>query len=392
VVRVGFIVSNANNSWVGGTIYLSNLLHAIHSLPNHKIQPVLIVGPSTPDGLLAMFPPVETIRTRLVEKGNKLDFVRKAVREILRRDYLLERFLKSHNIAALSHSGHLGLRAHLPTIQWIPDFQHRRLPEFFEAKELIQRDRILSFACKSASLVILSSFDAQRDLADFNPSAVAQSRVLHFVAGFAAAKNSADSLEDLRKRFSFDGPYFHLPNQFWAHKNHRLVIDTLVLLKARGRRVLVLATGHTRDYRQPDYFGKFKRKLAELEVEDSFRILGLVPYGDLAALMRHSVAVINPSLFEGWSTTVEEAKSMGKSILLSDIPVHREQAPEWGAYFGPNSPVELADAIEQVLNTYSPDVDAQRQAQAQEQLSERARDFARTYEKIVLEVRSEDRL
>ena len=76
-----------------------------------------------------------------------------------------------------------------------------------------------------------------------------------------------------------------------------------------------------------------------------FRPLGIVPYLDLMSLMRHSVAVINPSRFEGWSTTVEEAKSMGKSILLSDISVHREQAPDRAAFFSPDNPQALADAM-----------------------------------------------
>jgi len=387
VVRVGFIVANANFDWIGGAIYISNLLDALQNTET-EIKPVLIAAPSTPDGVLDIFPPVETVRCKLVDKTNKLNLMRKVMREISRQDYLLERFLRSHKIDVLSHSGHLGARARLPTIQWIPDFQHRRLSEFFPKKELMERDRTVGLACQSASLIVLSSFDAQRDLAVFYPNAVARSRVLHFVAGFGAAKDSTVSLEDLRERYGFDGPYFHLPNQFWAHKNHQLVIDALARLKARGRTVLVLATGHTKDHRQPDYFGKLERKRAELEVEDSFRILGLVPYSDLAALMRHSVAVINPSLFEGWSTTVEEAKSMGKSILLSDIPVHREQNPDWGTYFSSDNPVELAEAMILVLDSYSPNIDAQRQAQAQKKLPGRTRDFARAYEKIVLEVSS----
>jgi glycosyltransferase involved in cell wall biosynthesis len=55
------------------------------------------------------------------------------------------------------------------------------------------------------------------------------------------------------------------------------------------------------------------------------RILGLINYVDVLFLMRSCVAVLNPSRFEGWSSTVEEAKSMGKRLILSSIPVHREQ-------------------------------------------------------------------
>lgn len=48
-----------------------------------------------------------------------------------------------------------------------------------------------------------------------------------------------------------------------------------------------------------------------------------MPYEHVPALLRESVALLNPSLFEGWSTTVEEGKSPGKHVLMSD----REELP-----------------------------------------------------------------
>jgi len=44
--------------------------------------------------------------------------------------------------------------------------------------------------------------------------------------------------------------------------------------------------------------------------------------------MKKSIAIIQPSLFEGWSTVVEDAKSLGKNIIVSDINVHIEQKDE----------------------------------------------------------------
>ena len=76
----------------------------------------------------------------------------------------------------------------------------------------------------------------------------------------------------------------------------------------------------------PTFFRELMDYAQSIGVSDCLRIFGLVPYDDVAAFMQHALAVINPSLFEGWSSTVEEAKSFGKKILLSDIAVHREQA------------------------------------------------------------------
>ena len=79
--------------------------------------------------------------------------------------------------------------------------------------------------------------------------------------------------------------------------------------------------------------------------------------------MRQSLAVIQTSLFEGWSTSVEEAIALGKQIILSDIPVHREQNPKQGVYFDPNAPVQLASILENIfergeLDKLNPDKEA----------------------------------
>ena len=56
--------------------------------------------------------------------------------------------------------------------------------------------------------------------------------------------------------------------------------------------------------------------------------------------------VLQPSLFEGWSTSVEEAKSLGKPVLLSDIEVHREQVLSPESFFQPHDVTGLANLIE----------------------------------------------
>src|SRR5690606_17136877 len=135
----------------------------------------------------------------------------------------------------------------------------------------------------------------------------------------AAARAAAE-------RYGLPPTYFFLPNQFWSHKNHATVIEALALLKARGRAVTVAASGNPVDPRDPAHFERLTARAAALGVDDLFRPLGLIPYADIALLMRGSAALINPSLFEGWSTTVEEAKATGTPMILSSLDVHREQA------------------------------------------------------------------
>ena len=58
-----------------------------------------------------------------------------------------------------------------------------------------------------------------------------------------------------------------------------------------------------------------KKYILDKGLEDMYRILGLVSFTDVQILAEISLAYINPSLFEGWSTTVEEAKSRENNII-----------------------------------------------------------------------------
>jgi glycosyltransferase involved in cell wall biosynthesis len=70
-----------------------------------------------------------------------------------------------------------------------------------------------------------------------------------------------------------------------------------------------------------------------------------------------SFAVLQPLLFEGWSTSLEESKAMCKQIVLSKIDTHLEQAPERGLFFSPDSPDELAACLKSLHTDFSPAVE-----------------------------------
>jgi glycosyltransferase involved in cell wall biosynthesis len=310
---------------------------------------------------------------------------RKAIARLLRRDLLMARFLEANRVDILSHTEGLGTRSSFPQVGWISDFQHLHKPEFFDPRELAQREKVFRGTVESSSLLLVSSQDAYRDLERFAPAAVGKCRVLRFTSGYNETPEPLNA-EYLKKKYGLAAPYFHLPNQFWAHKNHRMVVDALSILKSRGRPPLVISTGKTQDYRNPEYFGQLMSYVESQGVQAQFRVLGTVPYGDLCAIMRNSIAVMNPSRFEGWSTTVEEAKSFGKRVLLSDLAVHREQAPARGVFFPLDDAAALANLMAQSLAGYSPRDESDFEFQAREALPSRFRAFGQAYQDMILEV------
>jgi glycosyltransferase involved in cell wall biosynthesis len=85
--------------------------------------------------------------------------------------------------------------------------------------------------------------------------------------------------------------------------------------------------------------------IASAGLQETVSVLGEVSYADLINLMRIAAVVIQPSRFEGWSTIVQDAKALGRPILCSDLPVHREQAPEALAFFSCDDVSLLANLL-----------------------------------------------
>jgi glycosyltransferase involved in cell wall biosynthesis len=383
VIRIGFEYPALGAAWTGGVNYLRNLFAALRQAPDLGLIPVALAGRGAevaPDLGAA-----EVLRTPLLDPRDPRRLARLAWRRLTGADPALERLLHRSQLGVLSHSGYLGRRACIPTLTWFADFQHRHLPQLFGATERRLRDDAISAYCRLSDRVIVSSETSREDLARWYPQWSDKARVLRFVDCSAGAAPDAP-IEPLQERHGFRGPYLLVPNQFWEHKNHRLVLEALARLRAEGRLVLVLATGNPRDYRNPGFFEELMQLRARLGVEDAFRVLGLVPYAELATLMRHAVALLNPSRFEGWSTVVEEAKSLGKRVLLSSIPVHREQAPERAAYFEPDDAGALAQAMWQAWSGADPEEDRRAAVRAAAELPSRRRRFAERYAEIVREV------
>jgi glycosyltransferase involved in cell wall biosynthesis len=383
VIRVGFVLTFDATTWLGGISYFRNLLGALAAHAQSTIAPVILAGERTDAGVLAQFPKFETIRSDMFDAGTPAWNWRRLSSRLLGRDLSLERLLRRHDIAALSHHGFLGSTGSIPILGWIPDFQELHLPEFFSDAELRGRARMRSLFGRKCRGLILSSQAAWNDLHRLQPAWSERGRVLQFVAD--ARPVPVEECLSVLAKHRIAAPYLYLPNQFWAHKNHGVVVEALQLLKARGERAIVVATGNAHDHRQPGQHGKLIERVKAADVGDRFLMLGALPYREVVALMSGAAAVINPSRFEGWSTTVEEAKTLGKAILLSDLDVHREQAPLRGRYFRPDDAVTLAELMMHALQAFDPSAEAVHMAQAQAQLVARQRDFALAYTRIVQE-------
>lgn len=267
---------------------------------------------------------------------------------------------------------------------WIPDFQHIFLPHFFSEEEYRLRSESFAQIAASALLVIFSSQDSQRTFHELFPQTRAETRVLSFYSLPQNDWYENNPLSTARK-YALPDHFVICCNQFWTHKNHALLFKAIAALRRQGVDLHLVCTGATEDYRAHDYFDTLTKMIVDLGIGDLIHITGNLPRADQIQLIRRAMAVIQPSLFEGWSTVVEDCRALGKVMILSDLPVHKEQAPRHGIFFDRNDPSDLVRAVVSLLPRLSPGPHAEQERVAREEAIELTRNFARQFCSIVLD-------
>lgn len=381
MIRVAIPLTVGGKSWLGGTNYFRNLLRATNLYSDGRYELTLLVDNPAPFEEAAG--PYGKVRhcAAVNWKSGVAPMAGKLAIECGRHDANLLRVIERGGFDLISHR-HIGSQHRIPTIPWMPDFQHRALPELFVRRELARRDRNVR-AMAGLGRLLLSSEAARQDFVRYYPEWAATTRtyVLRFAsAEIAATTEKIAPLIDLQKRYGIPERFFYVANQFWAHKNHKVLVDALGKV---GDGIAIVCSGDAADYRGGGHFQELIDAADAQGVRDRFMTLGIVPYADVQALMRHSVAVINPSLFEGWSTGVEEAKAIGKRMVLSSIPVHLEQAPD-AHFFPPHDADRLAAALDHVWHDSGGHVRGEHELKIMHDI--RVGSFVDTYFKIISEV------
>lgn len=261
---------------------------------------------------------------------------------------------------------------------WIPDFQHHFLPEFFSSEEIASRNAAFAKVAEKARLLVLSSETVRRDFRRFHPDSQAATRVLSFFSYIDREAFGRDA-RATADAYGLPGRFLLCCNQFWMHKDHGTLFRALAALRAKGENIPLVCTGSTSDYRAAQYFRELEASLQRLGLAQQVRILGMIPRGDQVQLMRRCCALVQPSLFEGWSSIVEDAKSLGKPIFLSDLDVHREQAPEAGFFFKAGDAASLARAIGERYSGLTAGPDTAREDRARNLMAERMQRFGETF-------------
>jgi len=348
--HLALLFLHSYQTWAGGVIYIINIVSTLKMLKdNSKPMLSIIYNDKSPieDIKNIDYEYIQFIKINEI-KNTTLKLLNNILIATLRISLNASTDLSKHHFDFLYPSNFSVLvNKNVKRIYWIPDFQEKHLPQLFSRIEKLKRTLNHQKIAHSKSTVIFSSQIAMNDFIKFYP----KNNVQIFVAKFVSILPAYNHLQQdkVHANYNIKPPYFFVPNQFWEHKNHITVLKAILELKKNNTAFTVCFSGSLQDFRNKKYINTLLEFIKNNELDNFINILGFIPREEQLLLMKNSVCIIQPSLFEGWSTVVEDAKAINKFILLSNIPIHKEQININCEFFEPLDYKTLKNKMESYL-------------------------------------------
>lgn len=337
------IIFNFNPSWMGGIIYILNLIRTLDFLDDKdKPEIFLFYRPELRKFLEEIrYPYLETIEWEFpsVYKG----FIRSW---LTLKNVFVKNIISKYNLDGLYplHDYPVKTRTKVKLVSWSADLQHKYYPEFFSKRKIIERNSRIKLILRNTDDLVVSSQSVADDFKKFYKLRKEMKiHIFHFVS--IIDDLSGLNIIDLSKKYNLPEKYFMISNQFHKHKNHKVLLLALVKLKEMGAHAHLAMTGRFPAASHSTYMQELHSIINEHSLQSNISLLGIIPRNEQLFLMRHAQAVLQPSLFEGWSTVIEDAISLQVPVVASSLPVNIEQLGADGNFFEPHDDSKLAEIL-----------------------------------------------
>ncbi len=234
----------------------------------------------------------------------------------------------------------------IPMVAIVYDLQHRTYPDFFSSTEYAHRDREFQGICRLAAHLICISDDTRQAVLKYGKIDPLQVSTIHIGLYRRLAALPTDGTAAVLRRLGLEvGQFLLYPANYWPHKNHEMLLTAFGIYRAGHpeSKLKLVCTGGLDNRRQA-----LQEIATQMGLGDCVVITGYLPDVEFVALLRESLGLIFPSLFEGFGMPVLEAMAFDKPVLCSNVTSLPEVAGNAALLFDPRKPLEIADAIEQL--------------------------------------------
>lgn len=235
-------------------------------------------------------------------------------------------------------------KKNIPTVSIVYDLQYMTYPFFFDLDDLTHRQQVIKNACSRATHLITISEYTRSKLLEKQKLPAHKITTIPICLG-DRLKINFYSMHILNKYQLKAKNYLIYPANYWKHKNHEMLIKAFeMVLRETNTPFQLVFTGAICE-RQ-----KFlKDVVKKMNLDESILFLDYVSNKELASLIKNSISLVFPSLYEGFGMPIIEAMTLGVPVICSNTTSLPEVAGNAAFLFIPQDLGSIKNAIIQII-------------------------------------------
>lgn len=220
-----------------------------------------------------------------------------------------------------------------PLVITVHDMTHEIIPELVDRRG--RHAAIKKRAIKRAAAIICVSHRTRDDLLNRYPDCESKTTVIHHATELGQLE--PDSWQPANKR-----PYFLYVGSRATYKNFGRLLKAFAKITSKHPDVQLRTVGTALTKKE-------LAQIAELGLQDHVVGQGFVSDARLSRLYRSSIALVYPSLYEGFGLPLLEAMSCDTPVLAANCSCIPEVAEDAALLFDPKSESQLTEGMEVLL-------------------------------------------
>lgn len=203
--------------------------------------------------------------------------------------------------------------------------------------------RVVSHAAKKAQTIFVPSRYVKTELLDYYPQLNPNHISVTYEGVDQPFIHTKPDNSIFKKHHLPDQPYFIYTGSAYPHKNLKLLIDAIKHMNQSTNLPINLYIVSSRSV----FLDQLKNYASNIKASNHLKFLGFVTDLELVALYQKAIALVHPSLSEGFGLTGLEAMSVGLPVLAAKATALPEIYGQAALFFNPHS---LDDLVSNLIN------------------------------------------
>ena len=269
--------------------------------------------------------------------------------------YALRRSMQSRQFAQRTQqqrfdvyheSGSLPLPFDGPTVLTVHDLAWIRYPQMHPSKRVQAMNKYFEPGLRRAALILTDSEFIKRELIDV--FGVQPERIRSVPLGVEPMfrPRSAEETQSLLSRHDLmHGQYLLTVGTLEPRKNLQTALHAYMLLPQKIRKRFPLVLAGMNGW----HMSALEQQIAPLVAAGEVRRLGYLPRAELATVVAGALALIYPSIYEGFGLPPLEAMACGVPVIASGVSSLPEVVGDAGLLIDPHDTEAVAQAMQRLV-------------------------------------------